>query len=67
MASLSPVAMRLTRLTSDEFSPAAAAIAGEAALADPGLFNALNMENPLYSRPALKKLRSCGRFLIFFL
>jgi hypothetical protein len=34
MASLSPAAMRSTRISSDEYSPAVAAIAGTEAAAD---------------------------------
>ena len=55
MASLSPAAMRLTRMTSDEVSPAPAAIADTAAAAEFGPFNASSMENsPLTHVPTYK-------------
>src|ERR1700756_4824843 len=67
MASLSPAAMRLTRIASDEVSPAPAAIADTAAGADSGPFNALIMENSPLLTSRLTKLRAGVRFLLFFL
>lgn len=67
MASLSPAAMRLTRMTSDEVSPAPAAIADTAAAAEFGPFNASSMENsPLTHVPTLQScVRGCGSCFFF--
>src|SRR2546430_2775901 len=67
MASLSPAAMRLTRMTSDEVSPAPAAIADTAAAADFGPFNASIMENSPCTHVPTNKAASGGAVPAFFL
>jgi hypothetical protein len=47
MASLSPAAILLTSISSDEFSAHVAALAGTAATADRGRMNMSGMEFPL--------------------
>src|SRR5215467_8498491 len=67
IASLSPAAMRLTKMASDEVSPARAAIADTAAAADFGRFNASIMENSPLLTSRHNKQGAGVRFLLFFL
>ena len=73
MASLSPAAMRLTRMTSDEVSPAPAAIADTAAAAEFGgsgrirpIQRVEHGKFPFDSRPDLQScVRGCGSCFFF--
>src|SRR5215468_5109597 len=66
IASLSPAAMRLIRMTSDEVSPAPAAIADTAAAADFGRFNASIMENSPLLTSRFRKASFGGAVPAFF-